>query len=360
MSTSAAAQSWQTAFGIQGGFTRLKQAGTGRNDAIDMFDVPGGQFLYGGLSYGSMYVILPVADKIALEPAFGASQVDLTGQIINVMHLGLRADYALTPNIYAAVGGELLYVGTSGLGTSHSGPLGVSAAVGYRTTLTGRLDARIEARAAASGKFNSNLGLPPIDTYSLLFGVSNKIGGGRMGTRAGRSSDAMWTPSLGISGGYFDAHLVGGNDFIGFSLPGLGSSLAEQISTPLPAQPTFFAIIPVGTRLAIEPGFNFNRAQALGSGFTTSTGAIVGVRLDLAVTHVWYAGIGPVANYFKTTGFKGAAQLGVTAAWGARFHVAGDLGGRVEASYSMMAKHRVLGIPPVNVLALNAGITLGL
>ncbi|HEY6808374.1 MAG TPA: hypothetical protein VI160_06260 [Gemmatimonadales bacterium] len=360
VSTSATAQSWHTAIGVQGGFSRLKFAGTGQNDAQDLFDVPGGQFIFGGLSYGSLYVILPVADKIALEPAFGASQIDLAGQGINVMHLGLRADYAVTPNIYAALGGELLYVGTNGPGTSHSGPLGVTAAVGYRTALTGKLDARIEARVAASGKFNNTVGLRPIDSYSLLFGVSNAIGAGRTGARGGRMSDAMWTPALGVAGGYFNAQLVGGPAFAGFAAPGLGGSVAEQISSPLPSLPSFFAIIPVGNRLAIEPGFNLNRMQQLGGGFGTNTAAIVSARLDLAVTHVWYAGVGPVANYFKTSGFKGAAQLGVTVAWGARFHVAGDLGGRVETSYSMLAKHRILGVPPINILAVSAGMTMGL
>jgi len=38
----------------------------------------------------------------------------------------------------------------------------------------------------------------------------------------------------------------------------------------------------------------------------------------------------------------------------------GDLGGRVEASYSMFAKHRILFLPPSNVLAIGAGLTMGL
>lgn len=358
--TSAAAQSWHTAIGIQGGFSRLKFAGSGRNDAMDMFDIPGGGFIFGGLSYGSMYVILPVADKIALEPSFGASQTDLAGQGINVAHLGLRADYAFTRNIYAALGGEILYVGTNGPGTSHSGPPAVTAAVGYRMALTGKLDARIEARVAASGKFNNTVGLRPVDVYGLLFGVSSSLENGRGAARGARMSAGMWAPALGVSGGYYNAQLVGGPAITGFAVPGLGGSLAEQLGQPFPELPSFFAIIPVGNRLALEPAFNFNRMQTQGSGFQTTSVALIGLRANLAVGRTWYAALGPQANYFKTSGFKGAAQLGVTAAWGARFHIAGELGGRVETSYTMFAKHRILGLPPINILGVSAGVTMGL
>jgi hypothetical protein len=360
ISTSAAAQSWHTAIGLQGGFSRLKPAGTGQNDAIDMFDVPGGGFIFGGLSYGSMFVILPVADKIALEPSFSASQTDLAGQGINIAHIGLRADYAFTPNIYAALGGEIVYVGTNGPGTAHSGPLGVNAAVGYRMALTGKLDARIEARVAAGGKFNGTIFVPQMDVYSLLFGVSSSLENGRGSARGGSMSDKMWSPALGVAGGYYNAQLVGGPAISGFAVPGIGGALAEQLGQPFPEPPSMFAIIPLGSRLALEPAFNFNRVQTHGSAFQTTSVAVIGLRADLAVTRTWYAAVGPQANYFKISGFKGAAQLGVTAAWGARFHVAGQLGGRVETSYTMLAKHRILNLPPINILGVTAGLTMGL
>src|SRR5690242_1212586 len=49
MSTAAAQSSWTAELGIQGGFAKVKPAGTGANDAINLFDIPGGSFLYSTL-----------------------------------------------------------------------------------------------------------------------------------------------------------------------------------------------------------------------------------------------------------------------------------------------------------------------
>lgn len=360
VSTTAAAQSWHTAIGIQGGFSRIKPAGTGQNDAFDGFDIPGSNFVLGALGYSSLYAIIPVADKIALEPSFGASQVNIVAQNINSAHLGLRADYAFTRHIYGAVGAELIYIGQVSP-TQHAGPLAVTAGVGYRMALSGRLNGRLEARFTASQKSTGALNLPPLDVYALLFGVSTDLGAGRGGARGARMSDAMWSPVFGVSGGYFSAHFVGGPAVSGFALPGVGSATAVGgLGIPLSQLPSLFAVIPVGNRLAIEPGLNFDRLQVLGGGFSTVTSSLISVRADLAVSRTWYAGLGPVANYFKASGSKGAAQLGVSAAWGARFHIVGDLGGRLEASYSMFAKHRILGLPPVNTLGFGGAVTMGL
>jgi hypothetical protein len=67
-----------------------------------------------------------------------------------------------------------------------------------------------------------------------------------------------------------------------------------------------------------------------------------------------------VANYYHASGSKGAAQMGIGVAGGFRFHMAGDLGGRVELNYTMFAKHRILGLPPANLLGIGAGVTMGL
>lgn len=358
-----AAQSWHPEIGVEGGFARLKPAGTNARDQVDFFDVPGAGFLFGTLTYSSLYAIIPLHDKIALEPSFAASEMSLSssGEILTA-RFGARADYAITSHIYAGLGAELLYVMESSSGNSRKvGPLAIQAAAGYRFALTSRLNGRVEAHWAASkASRNSGISIGALDVYGLLFGVSARVGGPAPARGARRAaSEGAWEPALGLSGGYFSTHLVGGGTFVGLSVPGVSSGAVALLGEPLPQTATMFAIIPVSGKLAIEPGLNFDRAQEFGFFETIST-ATLSARADYAVGRSWYAGLGPVANYFKITGFKGAAQLGVTAAWGYRFHMTGDLGGRLEASYSLFAKHRVLGVPPANVLGLGAGVTMAL
>jgi hypothetical protein len=73
VTTSAAAQSWSTEFGIQGGYTRIKPAGTGARDHIDLFSVPGD--LFGVFpTNASLFAILPWKNKLAIEPSLSVFQ----------------------------------------------------------------------------------------------------------------------------------------------------------------------------------------------------------------------------------------------------------------------------------------------
>ena len=84
LATPAAAQrSWQPEIGIQGGFSSYKTAGTGGN-ATTFIDLPGGTFLTTILTYAPVYAILPVGRRLALEPQFGGSQVNLGGNTFTV------------------------------------------------------------------------------------------------------------------------------------------------------------------------------------------------------------------------------------------------------------------------------------
>ena len=168
--TAQAQRAWQSEIGVQGGFVRVKPAGTGRADQIDAFALPGANYVLGLLTQGSVYAIIPWSEKLAVEPSFVVSQLN-GGGTNTTGRLGLRANYALTPKFYAAAGGVLLYLHTS---SQQSKTLGLQGAVGYRMHLTGPLNARVELNLTTTKKTTD---LNPFDSYGVLFGVSTRLHG---------------------------------------------------------------------------------------------------------------------------------------------------------------------------------------
>jgi len=358
MATSAQAQrgSWQGEIGIQGGFSRVKPSGTSAKDYIDLFDVPGFSLSPLVPSYGSLFAIIPWKDKIAIEPTLSVSQLSAGGSF-SLATLGVRADYALTPKVYAAVGGTLGYVETAG---QHESQLGVQAALGYRLRLTSGLNGRVEANWQSTKK--SNL-VGPANVYSVLFGVSARHSGAAP-ARAARAASA-WDRVIGMQGGYSRIHAVGGGtDITIMSFPGWGSGLAASpIGAVVAVAPTMYAIFPAGQKLAIEPGLDFHRSQSQG---LTIFSANVSARLDYAVSGGWYGAVGGNLLYAKATpGFfpdptKSSVSVpGMNVAWGYRFHLAGAFGGRVEANYVILKQNADLG-QATNTFGLMFGASMPL
>jgi hypothetical protein len=301
-----------------------------------------------------VYAILPWKNKIAIEPELAFSQVFIgTTTQATAIQFGLRADYALTRDFYGAAGGALGYIHTNGLRETQ---LGIQAGLGYRRHLTGPLNFRLEARFTAWGK-TSNVG--PYDVYSGLIGVSTstRASAARSG-RAAPASRGAWTKRLGIAGGYANIHSVGGGaDVVALALPGYGGGFSGLGATGVNFPPTIFAIIPVGSKIAIEPGIDLHRAQA---GGTTIFNGNFGARLDYAVSGGWYAGLGGSLNYIKTNGTSGATRTGLNLGWGYRFGFLGPLGGRVETNYTLWGKNTKLPLPAQNVFAIMLGVTMPL
>jgi len=360
--TSAQAQrgSWQAEVGIQGGFSRFKPAGTGAKDHIDLFDVPGFSLSPLAHSYGAIFAIIPWRDKIAIEPTLSASELSTAGVSFSLVTLGVRADYALTPKIYAAAGGTLGYLEALG---QHESQLGVQAALGYRLHLAGSLNGRVEANWQSTK--NSNR-IAPANVYSLLFGVSARTSGGAA-ARPARSVSA-WDRVMGVQGGYSHIHAVGsGGDVTVLSFPGWGGGLTTSILGPLVVSvaPTMFAIFPAGRKLAVEPGIDIHRIQSQG---TTAFTANVSARLDYAVSGGWYAAAGgnlvytkatPGSGYFNDPAKGSVSQPGLNVAWGYRFHLTGAFGGRVEANYIMLKQSNDLSLA-TNTFGLMFGATMPL
>ncbi len=365
---------WSPELGVQGGFSRFKASGTGRRaDQADFFDVPGFTLspLVPASGATALYAIIPVHGKLALEPSFATSQLEGgTGLGLTLVMASLRGDYALTRRVYAAAGALLGFIETTG---QHQTQLGLTAAVGYRLHLARRLNGRVEANWQTTKKVKL---LPPWNTYSVLFGISTPVTGGATDHSALASQDAMgggggrpgsrWQPAIGLQGGYQRTHLVGGSgDITVMSFPSWGSGLT---TSPLggaiaPSAPTMYVIVPVAPRLALEPGVDLHRTQF--KSVTAFSGNFAG-RLDYALSGGWYAAGGVNLHLIKAT--KGAftdttkttvSVPGVNLAWGYRFHLSGELAGRVEINYTMFKQNGDLS-QATNTVGLMVGAAMPL
>lgn len=163
---SVEAQGWQTQLGLQGGFVRVKPAGTGRHDQTDAFLVPGFNLGPAFPAPNSLYMIVPVSPKVALEPSLAGAFL-ATGTSASVFQAGLRVDYAIASGLYGAGGALLGHISDVGY------EAGLQLAGGYRFHLTGPVQARLEANVQTwKGKARA---INPINTYGLLFGISARL-----------------------------------------------------------------------------------------------------------------------------------------------------------------------------------------
>ncbi len=349
--TTAAAQSWHTSLGVQGGFTRLKLSGTGQNDAFDVYGIPSTSLLGALPTTGGLFVILPLKDKIALEPSFTFSQANgaIGGLPKTFASLGLRADYALTRQLYAALGLYGYY--STSLGGPHEAlQPGLEAAVGYRLHLAPSIQGRVEAQIITVKKTTNDV---PFNTYSLLFGMSAPISGSAPGAaRGARRSAGEWATSIGVAGGYYQVHLNGGADYTVLSFPGAGASHIVGIAIA-PSTPNLFVLFPLADRLALEIGADGADIRSNG---TTLFSFSVDPRVDLAFGPHWYGAAGPTMHFFRSAPSPTVGIAGLAVAWGTRFHLGGAVNGRVEANYGITAKRRqVAGVFPTGAF----GITFG-
>jgi hypothetical protein len=352
VATSAQAQrAWQSEIGIQGGYSRLVNAGSG-GTYTDFIGLPGFNLGPAAPFTPSLYAILPWKDKIAVE--LGVSAAQLTGNLAaTLFEADLRGNYALTDRFYFGAGGGVGYINNAG---TNEAQLGLQGALGYRRHLTGPLNARVEFRAMFWGKTDN---VAARDLYSLLFGVSTRT---RRATttasRGSRSANRAWGPQLGLAAGYANMHPVGaGPDITALAFPGFGGALGAFGSPQYTLPPTLFVILPIGQKFAVEPGLDLHRQQG---GSSTIFAGNASARLNYALHDRWYAALGGSLNYLKTGG-QSATRTGVNTAVGYRFPFTQALGGRIELNYTMWRKNTTAPVvPPVNVLGLMFGVTVPL
>lgn len=351
VTTTAQAQaSWQTEIGIQGGAVRFKPAGTSADDKIDFLQLPGGTFFNSITGSPPIFVIIPWKDKIAIEPQFGLLNISTTSLgDATVLSTVLRLDYAVSPKFYLAGGATHRWLSANG---SHDGQVGVVVAAGYRLRVTGRIQGRIEANATFRKKDDSS---PPANSYSLLAGLSSRLTGSRPAAR-GAPSTRRWQPAIGLQGGYLNQHTVGGaQDVSGFHAPSPGNDLAQG-GTAIGGPPAIFATLPIGDKMAFEPALDIHALKGAGSSGTVMTAS---GRINHAFKGGWYGAAGATLTSVNVNGSSGTVT-GALAAWGYRFHLSGDLGGRVELLFDVRGKNSDIGQPPVNTFGVMFGATMPL
>lgn len=353
LTTSVQAQqrAWQPEIGFQAGYTQSKPAGTGIDDANTFIMLPGVSTIVPVLSYGSLYAIIPWSNKIAVEPTLGFSQLTLIGGT-TAARLGARINYAITPKFYGAAGGVLNYFSSGGASGTQ---LGVQVGLGYRLKLTQSLNGRLEAQWVSTQSSDDVTGA--FNAYSVLLGVSTPLrsqaGAASRGARG--ASTSVWTRAIGINGGYSSVHLVGGGDAVFLSAPGIGGSLSS-LDVYAPGPPVLFAIFPVGRKIAIEPGLDI---ASVDQGGGASLGATVSARLNYAVTKGWYGAVGGQVAHIDVSGGTSTSVFGAGLAWGNRFRLTSNLGGRVELNYLMFPNNTDVGTA-VNTFSVLFGLLMPL
>lgn len=351
VTTSVQAQrAWQPEIGIQAGYTKSKPSGTGADDAASFIMLPGVSTVAPLLTYGSLYAIIPWSNKVAVEPTFGFSQFAVTGGA-TATRIGARINYAITPRAYGAAGGVFNYIETGG---TNGTQLGVQLGLGYRLRLTPRLNGRIEAQWVST-KNSDNIG--PSNAYSVLVGVSSPLSGRAAAPARGAraASNSVWSRAVGVTGGYTRVHLVGGTDAVFLSAPGVGGSLGS-LGIYAPGPPVLFAIFPIGRKIALEPGLDL---ASIDQGTGSAMGVALGLRLNYAVTHGWYGAFGGQLAHLNPITGPSASVFGGTLAWGNRFNLTSNLGGRVELNYLTFPANTDLGAA-ANTFSVLFGLTMPL
>src|SRR5579864_1087627 len=88
-----AQQSWDTEFGIQGGFSRFKLTGSPfGSSTIDVYSIPSSMIISVYPTTNAAFAIFPVGEKIAIEPGLSFLQQAGVGPgpVANLATLSLR------------------------------------------------------------------------------------------------------------------------------------------------------------------------------------------------------------------------------------------------------------------------------
>jgi hypothetical protein len=351
VSTSVQAQrAWQPEIGFQAGYSQSKPAGTGVDDKQTFIMLPGVSTVVPVLTYGSLYAIIPWSEKVAVEPTLGFSQFTLIGGA-TAARLGARINYALTPKVYGAAGGVVNYFSATG---SSSMQLGLQVGLGYRLRFTQSLNGRIEAQWVSTANTDD---INPFNTYSVLVGVSTPLTSRAVAPARGAraASTSVWRRSLGINGGYSHVHLTGGGDAVFLAAPGIGGSLGS-LGVYVPGPATLFAIFPIGRKIALEPGLDI---ASIDQGSGSAVGVAASARLNYAFSRGWYGAVGGQLAYVNPSAGSSASVFGGLLAWGNRFRLTSNLGGRVELNYLTFPNSTDLG-SAANTFSVLFGLTVPL
>jgi len=341
----ASAQAWHLEVGLRGGFVRLKPAGTGQADQVDLLDLPGGDYLGQVQGQTGLFVTIPVAGPLALEPSLSLQQNTPTLIVGTMLLAGLRADLALPYGFFAGLGGLVRYRDATQSATQP----GIQGAVGWRVQVLGPVSVRAEAQFNAYRRTSQTF---PYDAYAVALGVSTRLDDPAPRPAGRRRPRPDWEPMVGLAGGYAHLHFVGAGDLAVFTVPGGGTGSLAGIFAP--GVPPFFLVVPAFGPLAVEVGTDAHRAQSAGP--NTVFSGQVSPRLDLSLSPHWYVAAGARAHVLAGTGKPVVVVPGAALAAGWRTDVTPDVMMRAELFYSMDHGRSDFGIDPANALGFSLGL----
>ncbi|MGB7213230.1 MAG: hypothetical protein WBC97_11475 [Gemmatimonadales bacterium] len=329
--TLLAQQSWQPEVGLRAGFMHMSPSGA---TGASFWDLPGGGFASLGIpTPASLYGVVPMHGRWAIEIGLGAAQITSGFGDLSTFVVAPRLDYALTSHAYVAAGPTM---GTIRLGGQGYTQWGAAGAVGYRFALSPRLTGRIEGYYEHRFEVSPST-VPTTEVYGVTIGAAAAFGRSAAaptrGVRSERLAPApgLWTPSVVLSGGFVTVFAPGKANVSFFSLPGLGISATNAVGVLIPGPPALTAIIPIGGRFAIEPGLDVHSVSPSGgSAFTVYQ---VTARANYAIDRHVYAAIGGAYGAASGSG-SSYNEFAVTAAAGVRFPLAAGIGGRLEYDYA--------------------------
>lgn len=165
-------RAWTPQLGLSAGYANMHPIGGGADVTSLTFPTFGGALgAYGSPQYSvlpTLYAILPIANKFAIEPGIDVNRLQGSGSTTFAGTVSARLNYALHKRWYAGLGGSLNYLKS---GSQSATRTGLNTAVGYRFPFTRALGGRIELNYSMFQK-NSDLGIAPVNVVGLMFGAS--------------------------------------------------------------------------------------------------------------------------------------------------------------------------------------------
>ncbi len=158
---------WHSEIGVAGGYTRTHTRGRGLVVDFTELAAPGVGSATGNATPTTLFAIVPVGGRFALEPGVDAHGTQDSGRTDVSAIVWARLDYAVSGGWYAGLGGGLHYLDKPG--AKAIAVAGLGAAWGYRFHLAGSFDGRFELNYSA---FKERIGFPfAANTLGLMFGA---------------------------------------------------------------------------------------------------------------------------------------------------------------------------------------------
>ena len=159
---------WQLQVGAAGGYVRTHLYGSIAGVYIDanqtFINLPGSQ----GTAPAPLFLDVPLRGRLAFEAGLGVQHTQQNGATFLDGHLAPRLNVAIYDGLYAAVGGDVRYIGQTG--QKGFALAGANAAAGYRFPVVGPVEGRIDVSYTA---FKERANFPIAqNTAAALVGVA--------------------------------------------------------------------------------------------------------------------------------------------------------------------------------------------